>query len=170
MSHIITPEVLEHAKRLREEGMTFDQIGARLGFSGSGISVAMRVATGLDGYGNPIGEKKRAGRLTDEKRELMLTLRGQNITLSEIAKASGFAYGTVEQVMREARAEGDWRAEIDPEKRAKMARATDWRLPAEKAADAPPPITDRVVLSLMARGMSRIAAQETAAAHRRGRA
>lgn len=158
----LTRALLDQVLRRRQKGETFTTIGLDLGFSGSGLSVAVAKHKGIP-------RKHGVGRLTDEARDQMLTLRARSATVSAIAIASGFSAGTVEQVLRQARAEGDDRASKDASVRA----ATLLRDAVLEDDDDVPEFVapdPKVVASLMMRGFSRWEAIAQSIADKKARA
>ncbi len=159
---LITPEVLAQVAALRAQGLTFAEIGAQLGFTGPGLSMAMRRHTG--------GAKRGKVRLTEDARGRMLDMRAAGATIATIALELGFSSRTVELAMCEARAEGDERASKDPAAR----RAALLAAGEEVEDDAPEGdlvLPDpRVVASLMQRGFTRRQAIDQSIARRKAQA
>lgn len=166
--HLVTPTLIAEALRLRGEGRTKRQISRAIGFHVSTVKRMLRMGPE---YRRAVPlPLERQHRLTDATRERIVSLYGDGATQAEIVKAVGFSICTVAMVLRDARDEGDLRASLDPKIRRMAHEMRRTFVPAPAPKGEPPPPSDRLVLSLMARGMSRIAAQETAAAHRRARA
>lgn len=105
--------------------------------------------------------------VTEEAREQMIALRAEGLTLTQIQAATGWGEATVVQVMRDARAEGDERADPDPGVRVLAARAR-----AAGAVEVPPSPAapaDPMVASLILRGLTLPQAVETVKAYRKAR-
>jgi len=110
-------------------------------------------------------------RLTPADRERIVQLYAQRQPTKAIAEATGYGVSTITLVLREARAEGDMRAAVDPDDRAQALE--DRALCGAARSDggpallpAEPAVASNLVLSLMARGLSREKAVEQATLYR----
>jgi hypothetical protein len=133
------------------------EVGAAFGVSESGV---------LNIWSRTSDKPRRL--LTDAARELIVAGRGAGHSLADLIRISGFSETTVSQVLRDARAEGDLRADPNADIRAaavqqraaaKAAHREGGKIPSASPAALAPNSVER---SLMARGIPLAEAREAA--------
>ena len=130
--------------------MTAAQLRERIGLSGVQMQ---NVREALDHRGIPLTPAR--ARFTAAERETWIALQAQGFGATEIARAGGWRVATVQSFLqrhRQAAAEVGGPAIVIP--------------PPPPPVEELPPVSCRIVASLMARGLGRVAAEEQARAYR----